>query len=73
MCNCEFCQTYNKYKWAIVMECKCQCHKADGITGHDNLCCEFPNALLINNPHDDLKHSGYYLDILKRFEREWTF
>lgn len=69
MCECTFCKAYEKYKWAVVMECGCGCHNADGITGHDGLCCEFPNALRKNNPHDDLKPAKHYRDIIYEWER----
>lgn len=59
-CECKFCKTYNKYKWAVVMECGCGCHTSDGLTGHDGLCCEVPNALKSNNSHKDLKPLDYY-------------
>lgn len=67
MCNCIFCRTYRRYKWAVIMECKCVCHEMDGETGHDELCCEIPNGLKKNNPYKKLKSSEYYkkkLDIL---------
>ena len=69
MCECTFCKAYEKYKWAVVIECKCACHDGDGIIGHDSLCCEFPNALRKNNPHDDLKPSKYYKDIITEWEK----
>lgn len=59
-CNCDFCKAYAKYKWAKVMECGCACHDGDGITGHDGLCCEFPNALRKNNPYINLEPSEHY-------------
>ena len=65
MCNCTFCQNYDKYKWAVVMECKCGCHDEDGITAHDELCCECPNALRKNNPYTDLKPAAYYAKIIQ--------
>lgn len=64
MCNCTFCENYKKYKWAVVMECKCTCHVGDGITGHDGLCCAYPNALKRNNPHEELKSAEYYREII---------
>ena len=49
------------------MECKCGCHKSDGMTGHDALCCEFPNGLQKNNPYKKLKSVEYYRKII----HEW--
>jgi hypothetical protein len=69
-CKCEFCTTYEFYKWAVIMECGCGCHNGDGMTGHDGLCCEFPNGLKKNNPHKELKPLKYYKDILDKWERE---
>lgn len=66
-CKCNFCKTYNKYKWAVVMDCGCGCHTSDGLTGHDGLCCEVPNALKSNNPHKDLKPLDYYKNKMKEF------
>lgn len=62
-CGCEFCRTYEKYQWAVVMECKCVCHNLDGMAGHDSLCCEFPNGLRKNNPHTDLLSAKEYKTI----------
>lgn len=59
-CDCSFCRTYEKYKWAVVSECPCFCHEGDGETGHDGLCCEFPNVLKKNNPFMDLESAEYY-------------
>ena len=67
-CTCEFCTTYELYQWAVVMECKCGCHDSDGMTGHDSLCCEFPNGLRKNNPHKDLKPAAEYKAILDKLE-----
>ena len=50
-CTCSFCKTYAKYKWAVVLNCGCGCHTSDGMAGHDNLCCEFPNGLFKNSPY----------------------
>ncbi len=69
-CSCKFCSNYKYYKWAIVMECKCGCHDGDGITGHDGLCCEFPNALRKNNPHENLKPASYYKSKIDEWEKE---
>ena len=67
MCKCLFCETYNKYKWAVVMECGCSCHDGDGMSGHDGLCCEFPNGLKRNNPHHVLETREFYDKILNKF------
>ena len=69
MCKCIFCETYNKYKWAVVMECGCSCHDDDGMSGHDSLCCEYPNGLKRNNPHEELMSVEYYRDELRRIAR----
>lgn len=70
MCKCEFCTTYDKYKWAKASECKCSCHTDNTPAGHDSLCCEFPNAFVKDNPYTDLKPSSYYKEILDRMEDE---
>jgi hypothetical protein len=51
------------------MECKCGCHDGDGMTGHDGLCCEFPNGLRKNNPYKKLKSADYYRNIIQEWER----
>jgi len=71
-CKCQFCQTYEKYKWAVVMECKCGCHTGDGMTGHDGLCCEFPNGLKKNNPHKDLLSVAEYNIIFKGIDDDFN-
>lgn len=63
-CKCVHCTTYEFYKWAVVMECKCVCHTGDGMTGHDVLCCSIPNGLKKNNPHEKLESVAYYKKIL---------
>ena len=70
MCKCEFCTTYDKYKWAVIMECGCGCHTDDGITAHDGLCCAIPNGLKKNNPYTDLQPASYYREILDKIENE---
>ena len=62
-CNCDFCKTYDKYKWAMIMECKCGCHNDNGINGHDSLCCEFPNGKKKNNPYNELKNAKDYKNL----------
>ena len=69
-CTCKFCTNYELYKWAVVMECKCGCHESDGISGHEYLCCEFPNALKKNNPHKNLQPAAYYLNIIAETEEQ---
>jgi hypothetical protein len=68
-CSCKFCQTYEYYKWAVVMECGCGCHDSDGMSGHDSLCCEFPNGLRVNNPHKELKSAIEYGEIISEIEK----
>jgi hypothetical protein len=70
MCSCNFCKSYMKYKWAVVMECTCECHDKDGITGHGRLCCEFPNALRKNNPYKKLKPAAYYTRLIEKWEQK---
>ena len=60
MCNCILCKKYRKYKWATIMECGCGCHDDKGISGHDALCCEFPNGKRKNNPYKKLKSAKHY-------------
>ena len=64
--TCNFCTTYNLYRWAIIMECKCSCHDSTDITGHDSLCCEFPNGKRKDNPYNDLKPARHYKKILDK-------
>ena len=71
MCECNFCQTYAHYRWAVVMECLCGCHKDDGLTEHETMCCGIPNALRRNNPYNDLQSAEYYQTILKQIKDEW--
>ena len=61
-CDCEYCKTYSKYKWAVIMECGCGCHNLDGLTGHDKLCCEIPNGLRKDNPHTELEKAEDKMD-----------
>ena len=71
MCECNFCQTYAHYRWAVVMECLCGCHKDDGLTEHETMCCGIPNALRRNNPYNDLQSAEYYQTILKQIKDAW--
>lgn len=64
-CNCKFCINYDKYMWAVISECGCGCHDSLRPTGHDGLCCEFPNAIRAYNPYSDLKSASYYNNIIK--------
>ena len=68
-CKCTFCRNYEKYKWAVVMECKCGCH-SDGMTEHESLCCGFPNVLKKNNPFVKLRESGYYKKKMDKWSEE---
>lgn len=70
MCECDFCKTYDQYRWATIMECKCVCHDTDNPIGHDSLCCEFPNGLRKDNPYTELKSAEYYKSILNEFYRQ---
>jgi hypothetical protein len=63
-CQCVLCTNIDKYKWAVVMECKCSCHNGDGVTGHDSLCCEYPNGLKKNNPYQNLLSAKHYGQII---------
>lgn len=63
-CSCLFCKTYHKYKWAVIMECKCNCHIAKEPSGHDALCCEFPNGKKKDNPYTNLESAETYLKII---------
>jgi hypothetical protein len=63
-CQCKLCLNIDKYRWATVMECKCVCHDSDGLSGHESLCCEYPNVLKRNNPYMDLLSSNCYNKII---------
>lgn len=65
-CTCDFCITYTKYKWAVILECRCVCHYIDGIMGHDGLCCEFPNGKQSDSPFTFLENPIVYRDILDK-------
>jgi len=66
-CTCEFCITYDKFRWATIMECKCCCHNDEEILGHDELCCPFPNGKKKNNPHVNLKPALEYRKLLDSY------
>ena len=59
-CKCDLCVNYDMYRWATIIECKCACHKSNGPSGHDSLCCEFPNGKAKDNPHKELKPASQY-------------
>jgi hypothetical protein len=40
------------------------------MTGHDGLCCEFPNGLKKNNPHERLAPARRYKKILDKITEE---
>lgn len=69
-CKCTHCKNYPLYKWATIMECACECHTDKDITGHDRLCCEFPNGKKKDNPHKNLKSVEYYKGILNEWNKE---
>lgn len=69
-CKCNFCIIYDRYKWAVIKECKCGCHKSDGMSAHDIMCCSIPNGLIKNNPYPKLAPLKYYQRWLDRFEKE---
>jgi hypothetical protein len=69
-CNCEFCRAYAKYIWAVIMECKCGCHYDDIPSGHDSLCCEFPNGRRKDNPYSDLLPASEYKAVLDKWKKE---
>ena len=69
-CNCNFCKNYDKYRWAIITECPCACHTCEEISGHDGLCCEFPNGKRKDNPYKKLKPAAFYKKIIQDWQRE---
>lgn len=66
-CNCYFCEIYDKYRWAVISDCKCGCHNDDDVIGHDSLCCEFPNGKKKDSPYKKLKASKHYKKLLDVF------
>jgi hypothetical protein len=54
------------------MECGCSCHtNPDGRpSGHDGLCCEFPNGLRKNNPYKKLLPASVYRQRIEEWEKE---
>ena len=73
-CQCDFCRTYERYIWATVLECGCECHLGDDLrpSGHNRLCCEFPNGKKKDNPYDDLFSASKYKKILDIMEEDWN-
>lgn len=71
-CQCDFCRTYDRYIWAVVAECGCECHRNTDLRpeGHDGLCCEFPNGKKADNPYNDLKEAVVYKEILDLMESQ---
>lgn len=43
-CGCEECLKYYYQIIKVVKKCKCVCHDDLFPSGHDGLCCEFPNT-----------------------------
>lgn len=64
-CDCDFCKTYDKYKWATISECGCACHTSStGLVGHEGLCCEYPNGKKEYNPYSNLlPATEYYIEL----------
>lgn len=50
-CQCDLCRTHDKYRWTTISKCRCLCHVVEVVTGHDSLCCEFPNGKRKDNPY----------------------
>ncbi len=67
-CSCNFCKTHDLYRWAVISECGCGCHKSDHVNGHDELCCAFPNGKMKDNPYIELSSARRYLSILNLLE-----
>jgi len=70
MCNCNFCKDRKIYKEAVINTCKCACHKGDGLTGHDSLCCEIPNGLIDVNSEKESEE--YYLNFITEFKNKYN-
>jgi hypothetical protein len=66
-CNCKHCSSYDLYRWATIMECKCSCHDDKKIVGHDSLCCEFANGKREDNPYNELDKASNYKKIIDDF------
>ena len=49
-CDCRLCLDNNKRRWQMIENCQCTCHDSDQPSGHDGLCCEFPNGRKKENP-----------------------
>ncbi len=67
-CTCSFCKTHDLYRWAVISECPCGCHSNEHITGHDGLCCPFPNGKHKDSPYTELDPSKRYLALLQLLE-----
>jgi hypothetical protein len=52
------------------MECKCVCHDDQHPSGHDGLCCQFPNGKRKDSPYNNLKPASEYKKILDKWVRE---
>ncbi len=59
-CECRICKTIDKYRWATIKECPCYCHSSEGISGHDSLCCAYPNGKKKDNPYSELEAAETY-------------
>lgn len=59
-CHCDFCKAHDKLIWATINECKCGCHTTTRPTGHDSLCCPYPNGQRSQNPYKRLGKKEYY-------------
>lgn len=59
-CTCTGCVSGDKYRWAVISECKCCCHDSTEPSGHSGLCCEYPNGVRKKNPYFKLEHSDVY-------------
>jgi len=62
-CTCKLCKVHDKLRWATIAECKCACHDDERPSGHDSLCCAYPNGVRTNTPYGELNSAQYYKDI----------
>jgi hypothetical protein len=69
-CSCKFCATYDLYRWATISQCRCACHGTDSPSGHDGLCCEFPNGYKGDSPYDQLRDVKDYRTVLDLLNEE---
>ena len=72
-CSCKMCYNYRRYKWAVIKECPCGCHNKSDPTGHDGLCCEFPNGRRSDIPFKKLESASFYKKILDKWDKEQNF